>query len=103
MHITEREEVEMTKRQLVVRISKETGIIQQDVFAVVQKFLDYVVEGLADGKHMEFRDFGVFEVKQRQSRIGRNPNAPGTTIQIPPRKVVKFKPGKKMRETILSS
>jgi len=90
----------MTKRDLVVRISNETGIVQEDVYAVIQKMLDYITEGLAKGKHIEFRDFGVFEVCRRKPRIGRNPNKPEIAVQIPERKIVKFKPGKKMKALV---
>ncbi len=93
----------MTKRELVVRISKETGIIQEDVHAIIQKTLDYITEGLANGDHVEFRDFGVFDVAVRKPRIGRNPHKPKETVQIPARKVVKFKPGKKMKDIVLNS
>ncbi len=87
----------MTKRDLVVRISDETGLIQQDVYEVIQKTLDYIVEGLAEGKTIEFRNFGVFEVRSRKPRVGRNPNKPAQVVAIPERKVVKFKPGKVMK------
>ncbi len=90
----------MTKRDLVVRISDETGLIQLDVFAVIQKTLDYIVESLARGETVEFRNFGVFEVRQRKQRIGRNPNKPTDVVTIPARKVVKFKPGKVMKKLI---
>jgi nucleoid DNA-binding protein len=93
----------MTKRELVVRISKETGIVQEDVFTVVQKTLDYVTEALVKGNTVEFRDFGVFEVCTRKPRVGRNPNQPQNVVQIPARKVVKFKPGKKMKADVLRS
>jgi nucleoid DNA-binding protein len=93
----------MTKRELVVRISKETNIIQEDVYTVIQKTLDYITEGLAAGDHVEFRDFGVFDVTVRKPRIGRNPHKPEETVQIPARKVVKFKPGKKMKDIVLNS
>jgi nucleoid DNA-binding protein len=90
----------MTKRDLVVRIADETGLIQQDVYAVIQKTLDYIVETLGKGENVEFRNFGVFEVRQRKQRIGRNPNRPAQVVTIPARKVVKFKPGKIMRKLI---
>jgi nucleoid DNA-binding protein len=93
----------MTKRDLVVRISKETGMIQQDVFAVIQKSLDYISETLAEGSHIEFRDFGVFDICLRKERIGRNPNEPKKTVVIPAHKVVRFRPGKKMKELIANS
>src|SRR6266446_1598316 len=91
----------MTKRDLVIRISSETGLIQQQVLDVVQKTLDYVAEALAKGDKVELRNFGVFEVKVRKARIGRNPNAPATDVPIPERSVVKFKPGKEMRTQVI--
>jgi len=90
----------MTKRDLVMRISKETGLIQQDVYTVLQKTLDYIIEALEKGDTVEFRNFGVFEVRERKQRIGRNPNKPEHVVTIPARKVVKFKPGKIMRKLI---
>ncbi|MGA1238447.1 MAG: HU family DNA-binding protein [Limisphaerales bacterium] len=91
----------MTKRDLVVRISAETGIVQQHVLDVVQKTLDYIAEAVSQGRKVELRNFGVFEVKVRKARVGRNPNAPANDVRIPPRAVVKFKPGKEMREAVL--
>jgi len=87
----------MTKRELVIRISAETGLVQDDVLTVIQKALDHITEALGKGQHIEFRDFGVFEVCTRKPRIGRNPNKPQDVVQIPERKVVKFKPGKLMK------
>ena len=91
----------MTKRDLVVRIASETGLIQEQVQDVVQKTLDYISAAVAEGGTVELRNFGVFEVKVRKARIGRNPNAPTADVPIPPRAVVKFKPGKEMREAVL--
>lgn len=91
----------MTKRDLVIRISEETGLVQQTVLDVVQKTLDYIAEAVAQGKKVELRNFGVFEVKIRKARVGRNPNAPEADVRIPPRAVVKFKPGKEMREAVI--
>ncbi|MCX7008570.1 MAG: integration host factor subunit beta [Kiritimatiellaeota bacterium] len=90
----------LTKRDLVIRIAEETGLIQQDVFAVLQKSLDYIVESLAKGDNVEFRNFGVFALKTRKARIGRNPKKPQNTVMIPERKVVKFKPGRIMKKKV---
>ena len=90
----------LTKRDLVIRISEETGLVQQQVLDVVQKTLDYIAEALAKGDKVELRNFGVFQVKIRKARIGRNPNAPATDVPIPERAVVKFKPGKEMRADV---
>jgi len=91
----------LTKRDLVVRISNETGLVQQQVLDVVQKTLDYIADALANGDKVELRNFGVFEVKVRKARVGRNPNAPETDVPIPQRAVVKFKAGKEMRADVL--
>ncbi|MCP5521773.1 MAG: integration host factor subunit beta [Verrucomicrobiales bacterium] len=91
----------MTKRDLVVRISEETDLRQQDVLSVIQRTLDHISAAVAKGETVELRNFGVFEVNIRKARIGRNPNAPETDVRIPPRAVVKFKPGKEMREEVI--
>jgi nucleoid DNA-binding protein len=93
----------MTKRDLVIQISEETGQVQQRVLQIVQRTLDLISESLAAGKNVELRNFGVFEVKLRKARIGRNPNRPDKDVAIPQRAVVKFKPGKEMREAVLKS
>jgi nucleoid DNA-binding protein len=91
----------LTKRDLVTRISNETGLVQQQVLDVVQKTLDYIAESLSKGDKVELRNFGVFEVKIRKARVGRNPNSPETDVPIPERCVVKFKPGKEMRAEVI--
>jgi nucleoid DNA-binding protein len=91
----------MTKRQLVEKISQDCpDLTQQQIAKVLQKSLDYIVEALKAGSTIEFRNFGVFEIQMRKSRIGRNPNRPEQVVQIPSRKVVKFKPGRIMRREI---
>lgn len=91
----------MTKRDLIVRISNTTGMIQQDVAAVVQHTLDVLAEALAQGQTIELRNFGVFEIKTRKARVGRNPTHPEHKIPIPARAVVKFTAGKDLREEVL--
>ncbi len=91
----------MTKRDLVVRISNETGLVQQDVLNVIQRTLDYISDAVAKGETVELRNFGVFEVKVRRARVGRNPNRPEKDVPIPERAVVKFKAGKEMREAVI--
>lgn len=91
----------LTKRDIVVRISEETGMIQSQVFDVVQKTLDQIAESLSKGDKVELRNFGVFDVKIRKARVGRNPNKPETDVPIPARAMVKFKAGKEMRAEVL--
>ncbi|MCS1407889.1 MAG: Integration host factor subunit beta [Verrucomicrobia subdivision 3 bacterium] len=88
----------MTKRDLVIRICNETKLKPQVVQKVVQKTLDHICDAVIEGKTVELRNFGVFGVKRRKPRVGRNPNAPETDVKIPERSIVKFKPGKEMRE-----
>jgi nucleoid DNA-binding protein len=90
----------LTKRDLVVKISNETGLVQHQVFEVIQLTLDQITSTLANGESVELRNFGSFEVKLTKSRLGRNPNQPGSHFVIPARATVKFKPGKVMRQKV---
>src|SRR5947207_8440032 len=90
----------LTKRELVVKISNETGLVQHQVFGVVQKTLDHITDALAQGDTVELRNFGVLEVKLTRPRVGRNPNQPGSSFVIPARATVKFKSGKVMRQRV---
>ena len=90
----------VTKKQLIDTISQEKGVHPNDVRHVIQAFLDKMTECLSEGKRIEFRDFGVFEVVHRKKKIGRNPRNASVPIVIPARSAVKFTPGKKMRFTI---
>ena len=90
----------MTKRDLVVKIADETGFIQSDVAEVVQCTLDFIAADLMAGNTIELRNFGVFEVKLRKSRKGRNPNKPKNEVVIPERAVVKFRSGRILREKV---
>jgi len=90
----------ITKRELVVRISNETGLSQQQVYGVIQNTLDAVTSDLALGHTVVMRKFGTFVVRQTKAKVGRNPHNPGVEVPIPPRAVVKFKPGKEMQEKV---
>jgi integration host factor subunit beta len=87
----------VTKKTLVNLISQEKEINPRDVQHVIQAFLDKMTDYLAQGHRLEFRDFGVFEIVERKQKVGRNPKRADEPIIIPPRKVVKYTPGKKMR------
>ncbi len=90
----------ITKRDLVVKISNETGMTQQQVFEVIQGTLDSITEELAKGNSVVMRNFGAFQVREVKGKIGRNPKDPSKDVPIPPRAVVKFKPGKQMKEKV---
>lgn len=89
----------MTKRELVIRVANKLGMTQSDVAKVIEGTFDTISQTLAEGERWELRDFGVFEVKTRASRIGRNPRT-GDQVPVPERRVVTFRPGKKMKELV---
>lgn len=93
----------MTKRELVLRIAEQVDVSQLDIAKVVQLTLDYIIEALQKGETVEFRNFGVFRVKEHRPRVGRNPKKPTEVVQIPRRRVVKFKAGRVMRKLITAS
>jgi nucleoid DNA-binding protein len=90
----------LTKRDIVLDIYQKTSYPQKEVKEVVQLTLDAMANALSSGQNVELRNFGVFQIQVRKARIGRNPNKPENVVTIPARKVVKFKPGKIMRERI---
>ncbi|MCM8814012.1 MAG: integration host factor subunit beta [Candidatus Omnitrophica bacterium] len=90
----------MTKKDIVMKISTaETELKQQDIKHVVQKALDVIIEGLVQGQTVELRNFGIFKIKERRGRTGRNPRT-GQTVPVPPKKVVIFKPGLEMKKLV---
>ncbi|NCG09424.1 MAG: integration host factor subunit beta [Verrucomicrobia bacterium] len=90
----------LTKRDIVLDIYEGTTIPQKDVRETVQRTLNAIAKALAEGRNVELRNFGVFEVQVRKSRIGRNPNKPETDVVIPTRAVIKFKAGKELKEKL---
>ena len=92
----------ITKRDLVVQISDQTGLTQHQVFDVLQLFLDNITSHLAQNNEVVLRNFGTFEIRVAKAKIGRNPNDPGKDVPIPARSIVKFKPGKELKEKVAS-
>jgi len=89
----------MTKKDIVLKVASESGLKQLDVKRVVQKTLDAIVEALSRGETVELRNFGIFKVKSRKGRTGRNPRT-GQKVPVPPKRVVAFKPGLVMKRDI---
>lgn len=92
----------LTKRDIVLSIHNEVKrqypeVSQKAIRDIVQQTLDEIADALAAGKNVELRNFGVFEVQIRKSRIGRNPNKPEKDVVIPQRAVIKFKSGKELK------
>jgi integration host factor subunit beta len=89
----------VTKRELVIEVAEKLGYTQNEVASIVQATLDSIVESLAEGERLEIRNFGVFEVKSRDARIGRNPRT-GQEVPIRRKRVASFKPGKALKEMV---
>ncbi|MFC1479827.1 HU family DNA-binding protein [Candidatus Omnitrophota bacterium] len=86
----------MTKKEIIMKIADDTGLKQVDVKEVVQRTFDIIIESLHRGDKVELRNFGIFKVKTRKGRLGRNPRT-GEGVSIPDKKVVSFKSGMKMK------
>ena len=82
----------ITKKDIILQIASETGIKQVEVKQVVQKMLDCITRYLSQDETVELRNFGIFKVKSRKGRTGRNPRT-GEEVPVPPKKVAIFKPG----------
>ncbi|MBL7068854.1 MAG: integration host factor subunit beta [Candidatus Omnitrophica bacterium] len=89
----------LTKKDIVMKIAEETGIKQIHVKKVVQRTFDTIVEALNQDQNIELRNFGIFKVRTRKGRMGRNPRT-GEQVPIPDKKVVSFKPGLVMKEKV---
>ena len=89
----------ITKKDLVERITTKTGVKRHEVKDVCQEFLDQIIIELRRGNRLEFRDFGVFEVKERAARIAQNPKTM-QKVEVPAKRAVKFKVGRLMRESV---
>jgi len=89
----------VTKKDLIDAIADATGQKRVVVKSIVQSFLDSIIVELGKGNRLEFRDFGVFEVKQRRARKAQNPKTL-EAVEVPPKRTVKFKVGRLMKLTL---
>lgn len=89
----------ITKKALVDQIAQRTGHKRVVAKQIIQEFLDQVIDEIADGNRLEFRDFGVFEVKHRAPRMAQNPKTL-ERVPVPAKRTVKFKAGRRMRECL---
>lgn len=89
----------ITKKELVNRIAEQTRQTKVVVKDIIQQFLDEIVAELSAGNRLEFREFGVFEVKERAARMAQNPRTL-EKVHVPAKRVVKFKVGRLMREHV---
>ena len=89
----------MAKREIVQKIAEEIGLTRLQTKQIVQKTFDSIVNTLVAEGRVELRNFGVFEVRRRAPRIGRNPRT-GEKVDVPARLVVTFKPGQVMQQRV---
>jgi nucleoid DNA-binding protein len=94
-----KENSQVTKKEIVKQISEELGLTQLKTKEIVQKTFNAIVDTLLREKRIELRNFGVFEVKRRKARKARNPRT-GEKVDVEPKNVVTFKPGKEMEERV---
>jgi nucleoid DNA-binding protein len=94
-----REKGPVTKKEIVKEIAERVNETQLKIKEIVQLTFDAIVKTLLEEKRIELRNFGVFEVKQRKARKARNPRT-GERVDVPPKNVVTFKPGKEMEERV---
>lgn len=91
----------ITKKELIDKIADATKVKRVEVKKVVQAFLDSIIIELGKGNRLEFRDFGVFEVKHRKPRMAQNPKTL-EPVEVPAKRTVKFKVGRLMKQTLSS-
>ena len=89
----------ITKKELIDHIADVTKTKRMVVKKIVQNFLDNVIVELGRGNRLEFRDFGVFEVRSRGARMAQNPKTL-ERVPVPPKRTVKFKVGRMMKQTL---
>jgi integration host factor subunit beta len=93
------ETANVTKKEIVKKISEDIGLTQLKTKDIVQRTLDAIIHTLVSEGRIELRNFGVFEVKRRAPRKARNPRT-GDKVYVPSKNVVTFKPGKEMEELV---
>ena len=90
----------VTKRDIIIDLSNEGGKTHAEVENSIDALLGLVFDRLAEGRHVSLRGFGTFEVCVAKSKIGRNPNIPGSEVRIPDRCVVKFRPAQELKQRV---
>lgn len=90
----------MNKAKLIEQMSKTSKLPKATCKKILESFIKSVSQSLKGGKSVVLTGFGTFSVMKRKSRVGINP-ATGKKMQIPAKKVAKFKPGKALRDLVV--
>jgi integration host factor subunit beta len=93
------ESVTVTKKELAYRIAARLGYRKVVVKRIIQQFIVEIIHELERGNRLEFREFGVFEIKKRAARKARNPRT-GDSVSVPSKVVVHFKAGRMMKDMV---
>ncbi len=91
----------MTKAELIDSITAKLEMRKKDVAPVVDEVFKTIEDALSKGDKCTFVGFGVFEVRERAAREGRNPQDPTKVVHIPAKKVPVFRPGKELKDKVL--
>jgi integration host factor subunit beta len=89
----------MTKAELVEEVSKVSDLTKKDSEVIVETVFQSIIDALHRGEKIELRGFGSFRLRQREPRKGRNPKT-GDRVDVPPKRVPYFKPGKELKDLI---
>ena len=90
----------ISKRDLVLQISEQSGLTQTETYNIIALLIQNISGHLAKNNEVVLRNFGTFEVRLSKPKVGRNPRIPGKDVAIPARTVVKFVPGKELKERV---
>jgi integration host factor subunit beta len=89
----------MTKAELVEEVSRVSELTKKHSEVIVETVFKSIIDALHRGEKIELRGFGSFRLRQREPRKGRNPKT-GDKVDVPPKKVPYFKPGKELKDLI---
>ena len=89
----------MNKSELVAVVAEKIGLTKKDAERVINCAIDTITDNLEKGEKVQLSGFGIFEAKEREARVGRNPRT-NETIQIPATRTPTFKPSKALKDTV---
>lgn len=89
----------MNKTQLIAEVAQRTGLAKKDVERTVNATVDTIFDSLSQGEKVQMSGFGIFEVRDREARVGRNPHTK-QTIEIPATRLPVFKPSKMLKDKV---
>ena len=89
----------MNKTELIAQVAEKTGLSKKDTESIINAAVDTIASTMAQGDKVQLSGFGIFEVKDRQARVGRNPKTK-ETIEIPASRQPVFKPSKALKDIV---